>query len=242
MQRGLKVVFLSVPYRSEDAVRSNTDLQGRITPIDIDYWTEDDLYDIGRTGFSLLSLSSFEDISRKFAKESMGSPQIMQGLCLNLCYRLNIRQSLPEFTALSREEVHITKAMEDTAESSGSSNIYSILRRGPRTRGRDRNIYTLKDGTSGDVYQVIFKALSIDPPVLTFDYNNLKKRIESICVDESPEGSAIISALEQMSKIVKERPYVDWVIDYDDTGPIPMVDFPNPYFMLYARHGKNHKS
>jgi len=45
-ERGVRICTASVPHRSDDVVRSNTELRGRVTAIDTDYWREEELEQI----------------------------------------------------------------------------------------------------------------------------------------------------------------------------------------------------
>jgi hypothetical protein len=39
-ESGVRIITASVPHRSDDVVRSNTELRGRVTAIDTNYWNE----------------------------------------------------------------------------------------------------------------------------------------------------------------------------------------------------------
>lgn len=43
IRRGFKVIIASLLHRSDDAIRTNPDLQGRISIIDLEAWTKDEL-------------------------------------------------------------------------------------------------------------------------------------------------------------------------------------------------------
>ena len=50
-ESGVKIITASVPHRSDDVVRSNPELRGRVAAVDLNYWTSDELIEIARRGF-----------------------------------------------------------------------------------------------------------------------------------------------------------------------------------------------
>ena len=106
---GLKAILLSLPHRSDDAIRRNPDLIGRTSFIEIKSWTKDELSQIAKTGFGLLDIPLSEESIEKISVESAGSPQLMQENCLNLAYLANEKQitSIPE--EMIEEAFQITK-------------------------------------------------------------------------------------------------------------------------------------
>ena len=81
---GFKAVIISLPYRSDDAIRLNPDLTGRISVIEIEPWKSQELQEIARKGFQALKISVDEELIEKMALESNHSPQLMQSICLNI--------------------------------------------------------------------------------------------------------------------------------------------------------------
>ncbi|MEO0623632.1 MAG: ATP-binding protein, partial [Pseudomonadota bacterium] len=82
-EQGVKVCTASVPHRSDDVVRSNPELRGRIAAIDSTPWSEAELRQIAEKGFSRLNVIPDEKEISRLISESLGSPQLMQLLCLN---------------------------------------------------------------------------------------------------------------------------------------------------------------
>lgn len=90
---GCKFICASVPYHSDDVLRGNSDLRGRIFNIDFDYWDESTLKIIAQKGFKLLNIDASDEVISELVKESAGSPQLMQYLCLNSCFEMNVRET-----------------------------------------------------------------------------------------------------------------------------------------------------
>src|SRR5690606_27373235 len=93
IRQGVKLICASVPYHSDDVIRSNPDLQGRIFSIDFDYWNGDFLKKIAHKGFDKAGISYTIKLIDRLAEEAAGSPQLMQYLCLNACLEKGIREA-----------------------------------------------------------------------------------------------------------------------------------------------------
>lgn len=84
-ENGVKIFTASVPHRSGDVVRSNTELRGRVAAVDMAYWTVAELEQIARKGFAAFNGEVAPWVEATLAGEAFGSPQLMQSICLNLC-------------------------------------------------------------------------------------------------------------------------------------------------------------
>jgi hypothetical protein len=82
---GLSVIMLSVPYRAFDVLSAEAEMEGRFTHIAIPKWSDDDLLRIGILGFPAMGLEVNPKIMDALAKESLGSPLLMQSLCAQVC-------------------------------------------------------------------------------------------------------------------------------------------------------------
>jgi hypothetical protein len=82
-ENGVRILTASVPHRSDDVVRSNTELRGRVTAIDVDYWKEEELEQIAYRGFHQLNADIAPAIMKRLTTEAFGSPQLMQAIALH---------------------------------------------------------------------------------------------------------------------------------------------------------------
>ena len=73
-EAGIRIVTASVPHRSDDVVRSNTELRGRVTAIDTSYWSESELEQVAYRGFRELNSDVAPAIIQRLTRESFGSP------------------------------------------------------------------------------------------------------------------------------------------------------------------------
>ena len=68
-ENGVRIVIASVPHRADDVVRSNTELRGRVTAIDTDYWKDDELAQIAYQGFQELNMDIAPPIMQRLTTE-----------------------------------------------------------------------------------------------------------------------------------------------------------------------------
>ncbi len=232
-RQGVKICTASVPHRSDDVVRGNPELRGRIRAIDSTYWSQDDLLEIPKLGFQLLNSKLDENSLRTFAVESSGSPQLMQCLCLETCFALNIRDTQIDFRDLHVEEDLRREIMEEVATRTDFSSLVRTCHSGPRSRGRNRSTFTFSDGSAGDVYRSVLLSLASDPPSLGFPASSISTRISNICKSEIPTAGSVYQACSQLAAIALTQCPEQRIIEWDDDNKI--LDIVDPYFLFYIR-------
>lgn len=233
---GVRIVTAAVSHRGDDVVRANPELRGRVRAIDLKYWDRDELRKIATTGFESLNVDVEPTAIEAFINESAGSPQLMQLLCLQACFVLDVRQR-QETTLLPRQIAVppslLEKILEQTSASTDFRSLVDVLDSGPRTRGTERKTYNFFDGTTGDVYRVILRALADDPPRLSYPYNELLERTVKICDGEAPVGSSVTGTCLHMSRLAREKFPSERAIDWDEAKQV--LDIPDPYLLFYLR-------
>jgi hypothetical protein len=168
--RGVKICVASVPHRSDDVIRANPDLRGRVQAIDTSYWTKSDLQRIGVIGFEQLNVDPDQGALTRVAEESAGSPQLMQAICLQICYKLGVSEELDDRRRLSFYSSILDDVFERTSALTNYATLTDILKRGPKERGTERLSYTLRSGGEADVYGCILRAIREPPLRLSFPY------------------------------------------------------------------------
>jgi hypothetical protein len=229
-ESGVRICTASVPHRADDVVRSNTELRGRVTGIDMDYWKDDELEQIGYLGFRELNIDVAPTVLAKLTTEAFGSPQLMQAICLNFCFENKIHESLEKQARLEMDFVALQNVLESTSTLTNFSSMISTLHSGPRQRGMERKVFEFVDGTKGDVYRCVLLAMKANPPRLAFKYDEMLRRTQTMCKGESPVGSSVAQALAQMDKLatlVQDAPVIEWDED--------VLDIVEPYFLFYLR-------
>lgn len=232
-RRGISICVALVPHRSDDLVRANSDLRGRVQTLDVGYWDVSDLKKIAEKGFDILNVEFDNDLIDYLANESAGSPQLMQRLCLEICYEFDISSEENNSRSVIPREDNAINILENTVEYANHKSTFEVLDSGPKTRGTERNIYQYENGR-GDVYRTILRAIAANPPEREFHYDDLKARVENQCVgDSSPSGSSIIGSCEQMDELVKDRFPDERAIEWDDEKDT--LYLPDPYLLFYLR-------
>lgn len=229
---GCKFICASVPYHSDDVIRGNADLRGRIFNIDFDYWDESALKSIADKGFKLLNINPESEVVDNLVKESAGSPQLMQYLCLNSCFELNARITCEHTLNYPNDSALLENVCKRTLASADYSSIVDKMKDGPKVRGSDRKSYISIDGWQGDVYVFLLKAIGRNPPTLTFRYSDLVSRVASLCYGDSPSGSSITSAC-QHSTAIANGAASNSIIEWDQENDV--LDIRDPYLLFYLR-------
>jgi len=230
---GVKIVTAAVSHRGDDVVRANPELRGRVRAIDLRYWHHDELRQIAEMGFAVLNAEVDQRALDTFSGESAGSPQLMQLLSLQACFVLNLREKTVFKQTAKIDENILKRVLEQTSSSTDFRSLVDVLDAGPRTRGTERKTYKFHDGTEGDVYRVVLKALADPPPRLSFPYAELLDRTVKICAGESPVGSSVTGTCLHMAKLAQEKFPNERAIDWDEQKQV--FDIPDPYLLFYLR-------
>lgn len=227
--RGLRFVVLNTPHRVDDPVRSNPDMSGRFFEVNLGFWSEADLREIGTKGFGKLGLRVSDDVLGILAREALRSPQLMQTLCLETCRVLSADTPF-EHQEVSVASFDLQKVKDKAARSYNYSTPLDFLRSGPEERGNPRNIFNLVDESQGDVYEVLVRALAMDPPFLTVSLDELKDRVTQL-VGAGGKQPNVQMALGYTPTLFRDsRPPLQW----DSTKKqLTVVD---PHFYFYLRY------
>jgi hypothetical protein len=238
---GIKSCVANVPHRADDVVRANPELRGRVQAIDMEYWTNAELEKIGLDGFPHLNVEFDASFVRRLAVEACGSPQLMQALCLQTCFALNIYETLPDKKKFSPTPQNFSQILALTATLADSSTMVEALHGGPKTHGMDRNQYRFSDGSEGDVYRAVLLAIASDPPIMSLPYRDILARVNAVCEDKAPSGRNVSDACEQISRLasrtVKANSVVEVAppIEWDKSTDPENLHVVEPYFLFYLR-------
>lgn len=234
-EAGIRFCIASVPHRSDDVVRSNHELRGRTINIDTSFWSLDDIAKIGVQGFAALNAGVDREVVMRFAQESCTSPQIMQAMCLQLCFNLRLRETCADYGNVEVSDIAVQEAMEQASTRADYTSLVKQMHAGPRIRGTERKEFQFTDGTKGDAYRASLLALSQDPPATEFNYADLLARINAVCVDEKPVGSSITESLKQIAGFAEQMHPTQRIVEWDAdaaSGTFAIID---PYFLFFLR-------
>jgi hypothetical protein len=147
-ERGVRICTASVPHRADDVVRSNTELRGRVTAIDMTYWLPDELEQIANLGFRELNVDLAPRVLRELAKEAFGSPQLMQAICLNFCFDRNVQETLKQHSRIEIDDPTFRLILERTSVTTDFSTMLGTLHAGPKLRAGPGNLHRALSGVS----------------------------------------------------------------------------------------------
>lgn len=233
-RREISICVALVPHRSDDLVRANSDLRGRVQTLNVGYWDKHDLKKIAHKGFAeVLGLQYDEEAIDYLAQEAAGSPQLMQRLCLETCYEADLdreqHQDMNEFELNGESILNIVRSAVEYAD---HETTFEVLDSGPKTRGTERTTYQFGD-SQGDVYRCLLRSIAADPPKRSFTYDELKSRTSQQCIGDTPSGSSIVGSCKKMDELVKERFPDERALEWDDTKQ--SLHIPDPYLLFYLR-------
>jgi len=232
-RRDVKVVTAAVPHRADDVVRANPELRGRVSVIDVGYWRPRDLVRIATSGFDALNVEIDTAAADRLAMQAAGSPQLMQALCLYACFVLGTIDRVSRRTHESLKPEDHVKVCRLTSTVTDFRSLVDALEAGPRARQGDRKTYRFVDGTHGDVYRAILKAIADDPLALSFDYEEVLRRVKAVCDGESPAGSSVTGACAHMARLAEEQIPSTRVLTWDEQSQV--LEIPDPYLSFYLR-------
>lgn len=199
MRREFKAIVGSLPHRSDDAIRKNPDLTGRLSLINIEPWSIKELKEIAVTGFAKLNIKIDDSIAENIAIESLTSPQLMQYICLSICTLLDTDdkevKQIPE-EILSKAYKFTTLSFEYAID------VVKVLRIGPNPRGNSRIFFKTTSGKELDIYGLIIEAISDNPPIMGLTLDDIKFRIDKLIVnsDQKPSKQRIRECLNNFYK------------------------------------------
>ncbi len=234
-ERGVRICVASVPHRSDDVVRSNPELRGRTTNIDLNFWSTDELTKIAAIGFEKLAMIVPTNVIERFAREACGSPQIMQAISLQACFRLGVKTRAPSIVEHTLQGAMMDDILEETSMRSDYSSLIEDMHQGPKTKGTERKTFKFTDGSKGDVYRAILLSLKCDPPSMTIPYPELMERIRKICVEDVPVGRSVTETCDRMVKFAVSKYPDQRIVEFDSEGGSDTFSIVDPYWMFYLR-------
>jgi hypothetical protein len=237
-RRDCKIILVSVDYRSDAVTHSNPDLLGRVVGIAIPLWTPVQLHKIAMQGFPLLNIVSTEDFQRELSYESFRSPQLMQANCLQLCYALDIDETLPTKKVIARNDVNLIDVFRRTAMLANCQSAIDIFLSYVKIRQKNEAIYLLRNGRTVNLPEFILRGLAFgNSRELDKNYQQLLADMESLIQIGKDFRRVVMPALDKYTELRKQREDVASVpIEWDRQRMMLYVT--DPYLMFYLRWGK----
>lgn len=231
IRKGLKIIVASLPHRSDDAIRTNPDLQGRVSIIDIVAWTKEELKEIPTRGFMELGIRISRESIARLAQESIGSPHLMQLICLNIC----ILEKVDDCGGKEVSEDILQKAFCFSTMNLDYEKIAEVIRQGKNPRGKSRKRYKTKNMGDLDLYGLILEALAIDPPIVSVGFDELMERVQSLVTGEDrPTTKSLKDYLKNLQEVLLERGRAYEVVEWKDDVLYVLESL----FLFYLRWGR----
>ncbi|MBD2102550.1 ATP-binding protein [Leptolyngbya sp. FACHB-261] len=231
---GLPVVIIAIPHRRYDALKVEKEMTGRISPISIPIWTEEELSFIPKKGFDLLNYDVPNEFCANLASESIGSPHLMQDFCREISKLLKFEQASQKIK-LSTTSGQLESIFQDVAETIGRP-IFEKLARGPRQR-TDRVPRELKSGRVVDIYELVLHGLAhIHPGLVSLEYEDLRSAIRDVSAAQIPQLQEVARVLKHMATIAATDQSSTPVIDFEEEEK--KLHITDPFFAFYLRWGE----
>lgn len=227
----VQIILALIPGRSEDILLKNDDLRGRTVDIKFTYWSIHDLKLIAEAGFPLLGIHIDPGSSELIATEAAGSPQLMQSICLMLARKFGARNAPvnPPTNFSINKEILTEICFKLSSSSFDYSETIDQMKKGPPTRGVQRKSYPDKNGKNRDVYQLIVKSFSVDPPKLKLTDTELESRVNNLA------GCKVASIWESVRHISEIVNNMSQDIKIDFGGDKRWVTILDPYLFFALR-------
>lgn len=231
---GLPVVLIAIPHRRYDAMKVEREMTGRIVPIEIPVWSNDELQFIPATGFNLLNHPLSQQRCGRLSEEAIGSPHLMQDFCRGISRSKGITVA-PAKVPLNLPDQELDAIFCDVAESIGRP-IFEKLARGPRQR-TDRIERKLRDGRAVDIYELVLHALAhLRPGLVSLEYEDLRAAIRDVSAAQVPQLQEVARVLKHMATIAASDQSSTPVIDFEEEDK--KLHVTDPFFAFYLRWGQ----
>ncbi|WP_186067955.1 ATP-binding protein [Burkholderia gladioli] len=229
---GLKVVLLAVPHRTADAVKAESEVEGRVTTILVPDWQDNELKEIAAAGFIALNLTVDEPSIDELVHGSFSSPHLLQDLCSLVCKNNKIVQ-----TSTVRSQVIVPKPTSTLFQQLArdmSPTAFTKMRKGPDRATRiPRN---LKNGNSCDIYEAVLWSIIETGPTAKIVYNDVISNIKDMLIQSAvPQQHEITRVLEQMAKLAQEVSETAPPLDYDKE--FKEMHITDPFFRFFLKWG-----
>jgi len=205
-------------------------MTGRVVPLQIPFWDDDDLASIAYQGFEALNIEAAGEDIERLVRESFGSPFLMQDFCLAVCKDNDVYETLPERNTLVFYDWG--KFFAARADATAKT-TFEKLARGPRERTK-RIPRKLKDGRTLDIYGLVLAAIANTGPKTTLTDTQLMTSIREISDGDPPAIHEVTRILDKITKIAQEakgEPVVDYMAEDRE------LHIADPFFAYYLRWG-----
>ena len=233
---GAKIILVTVPHRTYDAVRVEKEMTGRFSPLGIGLWDQSELEKIAVQGFSKLNCDDTDSrVTKKLAVESFGNPLLMQDFCQKWCLEQGVVDSEHGRLLEVPTDEFFVNLTKDAAKSAFDRIVIGPSQRSDRIRRR------YISGGGGDIYEAVLRAIASTGPKLELKYEEIRFALREIVVaDDIPQKQEITNVLDNMTKICKEKIDGEPILEYD--REVSTLFIADPFFAYYLKWNESNSA
>lgn len=233
ISRGLHVILILIPMRQNQPIEVETDMKGRVQYVEVPAWSNEELGYIASKGFKELNAEISEKLLTSFVENSFKNPFLMQKICAQYCLAKGIKERSKEKISFKYDKHEVEKIYKSI--NTGEDETVRKLREGKPTKGKRRNLYSLKDGTNADIYTILIKVLSKLCHHDKIAYTDFVEEVrKSLAEDKSIQNNQITNTLKNISEIAENIYPKEPVVIFKDNQI--MID--NDMFRFSLRWGQ----
>lgn len=232
VRRGLRVCVSTAAHRPDELEKYTSNLTGRVTHVPMKYWEVEELREIAVLGFRALNMILDNETINAFAQEAIGSPQLMQLICLCACRHADIRQAFSEPTPVEFDYSDQEQVFAEVCHSIGFHQLVSDLSGGI---GEYIRRYRFNDGTDSTAIGAVLRVLGADPLELEFSCDEIHHRIAVHCSQRGPSKQEVRRSCATLSTYFSAERFSSSasLLSWDaDTEALVLED---PYFLFFLR-------
>lgn len=230
---GVGFIVAAVPHRAYDVVKVEKEMTGRVAQLEVGFWSDDDLKEIAKRGFSALNVVVSDALVARLVREAFQSPHLMQEFCRQLCADNGITETCSAPVGIGEPDWDF---FFSRLAPGASKAAFDLLARGPRQRS-DRKVRHLRDGQEADIYGAVLRAIAHTGPLTELTYEQLRSALRAVLSssDEPPQKHEVTRVLDEMTRIARDQIDGEPVVDYD--GELATLYISDPYFAYWLRWG-----
>lgn len=226
------VTLIAIPSHSFDPAKAAADISGRMVKFKIPEWTTEELSYIAKLGFKKLRIVDENSVvASTLAKNSFGSPHVMQELCYTLLSRVGVHESSSNEVAINVPP-GLDGMVRDAATESEPFAFRDILS-GSNTKGEARKPIELTTGKYTDSYGITLLAIRDLLPPMNLRFKAIREKVTELAVRPVAK-ERITVALRGMSKVAdSKKGNADPIFSYRDE----VAYIEDPLFAFFLRYG-----
>lgn len=234
--RGCGLLIISVTDKCILQGGQHADIMdGRLLSVDFPSWTDREIRQIAEMGFKLLNVEPSEETYRGLVGNSIRNPKIMQGLCLEICRKHGVTQTLKKPKPVNETKDTIGELIPFYIKSQTNSLANATFSKEKIGDARIKLKPRIKS-SSLTVGELFVFSISHQPPFVPIRFDNMVKRCHTFLdKNAAPKNLKELlynKALEAANELGSRKGSKPPIYIHPDGQELQIVD---PYFKLWAR-------